>query len=158
MTRQAKSTPRNKQKCTDHPILSAVGKVWTSSNTALGLAAAGVSYLAGKIEGTNPLFQVGNNSIQLLNSPVNVNNRAYTLGNVQVYGVNDGPSVSQYSYTAAFVNNGKHEEGHTVQAQILGPLYLPAWIAGRILGGDSAGNPLESGADKYASGKSCSGF
>ena len=150
--------PQNNQGCGNHPILGALGKVWTSPNTALGLAAAGASYLAGKVAGTNPSFQIGNNSIQLLNSPLNVNNRAYTLGNVQVYGVGDGPSRGQTSYTGAFVNTGLHEEGHTVQAQILGPLYPPAWGLGRLFGGDSAGNPMESGADKYALGQSCSGF
>ena len=146
------------KKCPAHPLLSALGKIWTNQNTALGLAAAGVSYIAGKFQGTNPSFQVGNNAIQLLNSPLNVNNRAYTLGNVQVYGISDGPGTGQTSYTGAFVNNGRHEEGHTVQAQILGPAYLPAWLAGRILGGDNAQNPLEAGADKYGLGQSCNGF
>jgi hypothetical protein len=53
------------------------------------------------------------------------------------------------------VRNGMHEEGHSVQAQMLGPFYLPAWLAGRIVGGDSAGNPLEAGADRYGMGLSC---
>jgi hypothetical protein len=143
--------------CGSHPILGALGKVWNSPNTLLGLAAAGASYVAGKYEGTNPTFQLGNNSIQLLNSPLNVGNRAYTLGNVQVYG-SSGPDRGQISYSGAFVNNGQHEEGHTVQGQILGPLYLPAWGLGRLFGGDSAGNPMEAGADKYGLGQSCSGF
>jgi hypothetical protein len=146
------------KKCPPRPILDALGKMWTGSNTALGLAAAGVSYVAGKIEGTNPSFQMNNNAIQLLNSPMNVNNRAYTLGNVQVYGINDGPGNGQTSYSGSFVNNGKHEEGHTIQAQILGPMYLPAWVAGRVLGGDNADNPMEAGADKYGLGQSCTGF
>lgn len=135
-------------------------EVRNSLNSALGLVAAGASYVAGKWEGTNPSFQIGNNAIQLINSPLNVNNRAYTLGNVQIYGVgtNAGLGHGQISYTGAFVNTGQHEEGHTVQGQILGPLYLPAWGLGRLFGGDSAGNPMESGADKYALGQSCTGF
>ncbi len=144
--------------CGNHPILGAIGKIWSSPNSLLGLAAAGVSYAAGKFEGSNPSFQTGNNAIQLINSPLNVGNRAYTLGNVQVYGTGNGPSRGQTSYTGAFVNTGAHEEGHTVQGQILGVLYLPAWGLGRLFGGDSAGNPMEAGADRYGLGQSCSGF
>lgn len=138
-----------------HPLLSALGKLWASPNTVLGLAAAGTSYLAGKMAGTSPQFQLGNNAIQLLNSPLNIHNRAYTLGNVQVYGVNDGPDRYGYSYTGAKVNTGRHEEGHTYQAQLLGPLYLPA-EAIESLRGDR--NSLEVGADKYALGQSWAGF
>lgn len=138
-----------------HPILDILGKLWGGTNTALGLAAASASYLAGKAEGTNPHFQIGNNAVQLLNSPLNVDNRAYTLGNVQVYGVGDGPDRYQDSYTAPNINTGRHEEGHTYQSQILGPAYLPVEMWGSLLGNK---NPLEAGADKYSQGKSWTGF
>jgi RHS repeat-associated protein len=144
--------------CPTHPLLDAVGKAWTLSNTEMGIIAAELSYVAGKIKGTSPSFQIRNNAIQLLNSPINVDNRAYTLGNVQIYGLGDGPNEVGPSYTNSIVNMGRHEEGHTLQAQILGPYYLPTWVIGRAFGGDSQGNPLESGADNYALGQSCNGF
>jgi len=138
-----------------HPVLDLLGKLWGSTNTTLGLAAAGPSYLAGRLMGTNPRFQLGNNAIQLLNSPLNVHNRAYTLGNVQVYGVNDGPDRHGKSYTGSDVNIGRHEEGHTYQSQILGPAYLPVEMWTSFMGNK---NPLEVGADKYALGRSWTGF
>lgn len=153
--------PKPKAKvCPTSTALTAMRTVWASPNTALGLIAAGVSYAAGRVEGTNPSFQRVNNSLQLLNSPLNIGNRAYSLGNVQVYGVGNtnSPTSRNVSYTGVIVANGLHEEGHTVQAGILGPLYLPAWGLGRLFGGDSAGNPLERGADRYAQGLSCNGF
>jgi hypothetical protein len=141
--------------CEPHRILDAMGKLWGSTNSALGLLAAGGSYVAGKVAGTDPKFQIGNNAIQLLNSPLNIGNRAYTLGNVQVYGTGEGPEKSTYSYTGAKVNNGRHEEGHTLQSQFLGPTYLTAELWGSLLGNR---NPLEVGADKYGLGQSCTGF
>ena len=40
---------------------------------------------------------------------------------------------------------GKHEQEHTYQAQILGPLFLPIYL---MNGGVSHNNPLEKGADQ----------
>lgn len=138
-----------------HPALDILGKLWSSTNTLLGLGAAVPSYLVGKVVSTNPRFQFGNNAIQLLNSPLNVGNRAYTLGNVQVYGLGDGPDRTGRSYTGMDVNTGRHEEGHTYQSQILGPAYLPVELWGSLMGNR---NPLEVGADKYGLGKSWNGF
>lgn len=45
---------------------------------------------------------------------------------------------------------GKHEMGHTNQAQRLGPLYIPAWI---LSGGLSENNQLEKAADQYGRGQ-----
>jgi hypothetical protein len=46
------------------------GKFWGAPNTALGLGLAGAGYLAGKIAGTNPRFQLGNNALQLTGIPI----------------------------------------------------------------------------------------
>ena len=148
--------PQGPNQCASHPVLGALGKLWALPNTVIGLGAAGVSYAAGKLAGTNPTFTTGNNSIQLLNSPLNIGGRAYTIGNVQVYASGRGPERVQRSYSGLIVNVGQHEEGHTVQSQILGPLYLPVIIMGGLRLGNA--NPLETGADKYARGTSCAGF
>lgn len=132
---------------------SFLGKVWTWPNTLIGLEAAGASYLAGKVMGTGPSFRLGNNSLQLLNSPLN--GRPYALGNVQVYGTDRymHPSGERVQYGVANINNGLHEEGHTIQAERLGPFYGIAWLIG---GGGTAHNPMEQGANRYAQGTSCS--
>lgn len=140
----------------DNPILDAIGKRWGAGNTVLGLAAAGASYLAGLAKGTHPKFQVGDNAIQLLNSPWNYDHRPYTLGNVQIYPPDRPPNhLTKKSYTGVSVPEGAHEAGHSAQAQLLGPAYLPAWLLGELLPGV---NPMEAGADKFAEGKSWSGF
>lgn len=121
-------------------------------NTALGIVAGGGAYLAGRIVGTNPNTKFANNAVQVLNSPININDRAYTLGNVEVFAAGHGPEAYQTSYSQAYVSNGSHEEGHTLQAQSLGLTYLPAELIGSLSGEN---NPLEIGADKYAMGLSC---
>lgn len=140
--------------CPSHPILGAIGKIWAAPNTAIGALAGIGSAAIGKLMGYNPTISFGNNSIQIANAAT-INNRAYTIGNVQVYAPGRGPNIVQPSYSGAIVNVGKHEEAHTVQSQILGPLYLPVAILGGRLGN---ANPIETGADKYAGGGSCTGF
>jgi hypothetical protein len=135
--------------------LDILGKAWALPNTALGLAAAGPSYVAGKLLGTHPRFRFGDNALQLLNSPLNLGGRAYTLGNVQVYPEAQPPDLRQPSYTGAVGRVGAHEAGHSQQGQVLGPLYLPAEVLGSLLGDR---NPLEVGADKYMTGRSWNGF
>jgi RHS repeat-associated protein len=144
---------RNRQ-CPSHPILGALGKANGAINTLIGGAAAAGSALAGALGGNSPQANFGNNSIQVTNAWT-FGGRAYTIGNVQVYSAGNGPGVGSTSYTGAFVNNGSHEEGHTIQSQILGPLYLPSVLLGSALGNN---NPMEVGADKYALGQSCTGF
>ncbi|WP_153046166.1 hypothetical protein [Rhizorhabdus dicambivorans] len=129
-------------------VVDMAGKVWNSPNTAIGLAAALPSYVAGKVMGTDPKFRFGNNALQLLNSPLNIDGRAYTVGNIQIYAPGYGPERDNPdSYTGQQVNNGLHEEGHTYQGQVLGPLYIPLEIAGTYLGDD---NPFDIDADNYA--------
>lgn len=141
-----------------NPVADVLMKAWALPNTALGLAAAGLSYGAGKLAGTDPKFRIGDNAIQLLNSPFNVQGRAYTLGNVQVYPRGEDPEARMRgSYSGrTYGRVGDHEEGHTRQAEILGPLYLPAELVGSLLFGDR--NPLEVGADRFVEGRSWNGF
>ena len=110
--------------------------------------AAVPSYVAGKVAGTHPEFKLGNNAIRLINSPLVAGGRAYTLGNVQVYGVGEGPEkYTDPSYTGRRVNNGLHEERHSYQAQVLGPAYRPLQLGGMLLGDH---NPADIDADNYA--------
>jgi len=44
-----------------------------------------------------------------------------------------------------------HEEAHTYQYQVLGPMFLPAYA---LAGGISASNPFELAANRYALGGS----
>lgn len=121
----------------------------------MGLVAGAAGYIVGKIEGTNPSVDFGNNAIQFTGSPLNVDGRAFTIGNVQVYGAT-GPNASVGSYSGNVVNLGQHEEAHTYQSQALGLAgYLVTHLA---LGVGKADNPLEQAADRYAQGQSCSGF
>jgi hypothetical protein len=138
-----------------NPLSDVLGKIWSFPNTEAGLLAAAASWAAGKFMGTDPHFKFGDNAIQLLNSPLNIDRRAYALGNVQIYPVGNGPDRSVRSYTGAMVRNGAHEGGHSTQGQILGPWFIPAEILGSMLGNK---NPLEVGADKAALGRSKSGF
>lgn len=142
--------------CRPHPYLDALGKAWALPPTMLGIVAAAPSYLAGKVAGTHPRFQFGNKALQLVNSPLNINNRAYTLGNVQIYGIEDGPEKFHRSYSGAVVQNGRHEEGHSQQAQILRPLYLPTEVGAGMMFGNR--NPFEQKADAYARALSCRGM
>lgn len=136
-------------------VADGLGKLWSSPNTALGLMAAGGAYAAGKLAGTDPKFTIGDNAIQLQNSPFG--DRALALGNVQIYPDEYGPDyLIPHSYTGVPVRAGDHEAGHAMQGQILGPLFIPAEILGATLMGKR--NPIEVGADKFATGRSKTGF
>ena len=106
-----------------------------------------------KFEGCN--WRVKCTVTGILGSPLNVNGRAFTIGNVQVYGAT-GPDASVRSYSGKRVNLGRHEEAHTYQAQALG---LGGYVGAHLaLGLGQNSNPLELAADRYALGQSCSGF
>lgn len=139
---------------TPHPALADIaGKAWGLPNTALGLGLAGAAWIAGKIAGTNPQFHFGNNALQLTGSPLTLEKGGtVTLGNVQVFGAGANPDGPGRNYVPALgdIPLRKHEEAHTYQSQILGPFYVPLW---GLLGGESAGNPLERAADWYGAGQ-----
>jgi hypothetical protein len=131
----------------------AVGKIWGLPNTAVGLAAAGAGYVAGKLMGTDPQFHLGNNAIQLTGIPNIIGkNEVGTLGNVQLYEGKAKPTDDGRSYVPGLPGNklGPHEEAHTRQSQALGMLYFPMWAA---LGGETPKNPMERAADYYAAGR-----
>jgi hypothetical protein len=129
--------------------LDITGKIWTSPNTVAGLALGGVGTLVGLLTGTRPQAKSGHNAIQFLNNPLIIRGEALSLGNTISYGQGVGPESLQ-CYGDPNVCVGAHEEGHTYQAQVLGPFYGPAWL----LGGGRSGlsNPLEAVAQRYAAG------
>ena len=97
------------------PAGSVVGKVWNSANTLLGLVWGGIGMLFGA------KVSIGHNAIQFENHPLTTS--AITIGNTISYGKRTYPKAV-----------GAHEEQHTYQGELLGPLYLPS----NILGGLSA--------------------
>ena len=94
---------------------SVLGKLWNGANTLLGLAWGGVGMLFGA------KVSLGHNAIQFENHPLTTS--AITIGNTISYGPRTSPDTV-----------GAHEEQHTYQGELLGPLYLPS----NILGGISA--------------------
>jgi len=126
--------------------LDLAGKAWNSPNTALGV----IGGLAGVPFGASIHF--GNNAIQFWDYPWG-GGGALTLGNSQIYAwpvtPANGPNNiwwPRYDNTAD-IRLGFHEEQHTYQSQLLGPLFLPVY---GLLGGISGSNPLEQNADDHS--------
>ena len=110
-------------------VLDVLGKIWALPNTVIGLGYGALGHLIGRIGRRlghcdhQPRLSLGNNAVQFENSPLVTT--AITLGNVIIYGNGkryrpDAPRRGG-SHTL-----GMEEMQHTLQAQILGPLYLPA--------------------------------
>ncbi|MBI2799496.1 MAG: hypothetical protein HYX63_04310 [Gammaproteobacteria bacterium] len=98
------------------------GKIWALPNTVIGSVYGGLGYGVGTLFGTNPDITFGNNAIQFINSPLM--GSAMTFGNSIIYGTGqqfqpDSPRFFDHTL-------GVEEMQHTFQAQVLGPLYLPA--------------------------------
>ena len=125
--------------------IDVVGKIWNLPNTVLGLAYGGAGHVAGWFMGTDPQIQFGHNGIEFLNNPFIISDRALTLGNVMMYGVDVGP-MSPEAYGDPLVPYGLHEEAHTYQSQVLGPAFIPAYM---LNGGPSIHNPFEKAAQNY---------
>jgi len=125
-------------------LLDAAGKVWNLPNTAIGLAWGGIGVLGGAE------VSIGHNAIQFTNHPLGVG--AVTLGNTISYTQGSGPGDYGILYgSKVLLNIGLHEQAHTYQSQVYGPLFLPLWLLG---GGPSASNPFEQSANNFALGGS----
>jgi len=122
-----------------------VGKIWALPNTVIGLVIGLASLpFGGEIH-------LGNNAIQFTNVPFGPGG-ALTLGNIILYNaVSPGDYTSRYNDPSGplTINYGFHENGHTLQNQVLGPLFLPVYL---LNGGVSARNPFENAADDHAEG------
>jgi RHS repeat-associated protein len=126
-------------------LLDLAGKIWALPDTVLGLGIgiAGVPFGA--------TMTLGHNAIQFENYPWG--NGALTLGNTIIYGGGEYPGDTRTGVynDPRFLNVGRHEEGHTFQAQVFGVFFLPAYF---ISGGIDFDNPnvFEQGANNYAGG------
>ena len=119
--------------------LDLAGKIWNLPNTILGLGYGTLGYAAGWAgyefgwQSAPPDILFGNNAFQFVNNPF-AKYGAITIGNVEVFG------GSRYDMGADYNVMAFHEEQHTYQGQLLGPLYLPSNIlggaAGLLFGGD----------------------
>ena len=127
-------------------IVLALGYVWTSPNTLLGLAIG----LAGMAFGARPYFAEG--AVAFRNFPRA--SGAMVLGSVILHGSTRlDAMVPTYAARCGkapreeCVRLGAHEHAHVLQYLVLGPLFLPLY---GLCGGVSARNRFERAADRYA--------
>ena len=101
---------------------SILGKLWNLPNSAIGLTwgLVGVPFGA--------KISLGHNAIQFENHPFMLDG-AITLGNVVCYDKDLGPNEPLPEGPV-----GLHEEQHTYQGELSGPLYLPLNIIGGVSG------------------------
>lgn len=106
--------------------LELIGKAWSAPNTLLGLLIGftghGLSWLGNRLGlfSYRPSITVGNNAIQFHNNVLMMFG-ALTIGNVICYGCHCAPHT-----------HGEHERQHTIQAQVLGPFYLPLHLVAQL--------------------------
>lgn len=126
---------------------SVFGKIWNAPNTALGLAYGGVVYGLGAVMGMHPRVSLGHNAVQFTNNPLG-GVGAITLGNATIY--NQDPFVYSPDNIWFYPNGtprpdgdvadgaghgvADHEEQHTYQGELLGPVYLPSNLLGGLAG------------------------
>jgi hypothetical protein len=98
-------------------------KLWAFPNTVVGIAFAIASLLCAWAVGRRPKLSLGHNAIQVTESPLVPT--AIALGHVVVYGTS--PRWQPDRLCGRSGQCLAHEEmQHTLQAEVLGPLYLPA--------------------------------
>jgi hypothetical protein len=108
-----------------------IGKLWSAPNTAIGLAYGGIGYGLGKLMGKHPRIQAGRNAVEFVNNPLG-GMGAITLGNTTTY--SGDPYDPQDPWLEGNHTIPQHEEQHTYQGELLGPLYLPSNLAGGLTG------------------------
>lgn len=107
-------------------VADLVGKIWALPNSILGLVVALIGVAVGKLlqilgrEAPEVVLDVGHNALQCHNNPLMIAG-ALCLGNVINYGC--GCTVSRA---------GLHEYQHTIQAQWLGPFYIPLHLVAQV--------------------------
>jgi len=113
-------------------VLNGLGKLWSSPNTLFGLLYGGIGYLVGMVCKTKPSIVIGHNAIQFLNNPLTAT--AVTLGNVVLYAGSSYYPGGAHTYHPKALRHGRtsvlgvEEMQHTLQGQVLGPLYFPAHL------------------------------
>ncbi len=91
----------------------------------------------------------GDNAIRFERCPVG--RGALVLGNVALYACGTSPAdrLCGIYGDPRLLAIGRHEAAHTLQYQVLGPLFLPIYL---LCGGISPRNPFERAANDYAAG------
>lgn len=129
-------------------LLQGLGALWTLPNTLVGLLGG----LAGMFAGARPYWSGRDLAVVFRHYPWGPGG-AITLGNVILH---TGPSLDvpcrTYAHQAGWCSEPviglhDHERAHVYQYLVLGPLYLPVYLA---CGGVSARNPFERAADIHA--------
>ena len=129
-------------------LLLAIGILWTTPNTVLGLVAG----LAGLAYGAHVRYSRRDRALVFNDMPWGPGG-ALTLGNVILH---TGPSLDvpcmTYAHRAGLAREdaiglADHERAHVLQYMALGPLFLPVYFA---CGGIGVGNRFERAADRYA--------
>lgn len=128
-------------------MLSA-GILWTSPNTVVGLLLG----LAGLPFGARPRWRGGEVALVFQHWPWGPGG-ALTLGNVILH-TGDDLDIDCITYAQAaghapepMIRLAAHERAHVYQYLVLGPLFLPLYLA---CGGISVRNRFERAADRYA--------
>ena len=129
-------------------VLQALGILWTLPYTALGIAAGAASMVAG----AHAHLSRRDCAIVFHKVPWGPGG-ALTLGNVILHTGDtlDSPCLT-YAHHAGLGDEdpiliGDHERAHVYQYMVLGPLFLPLYLA---FGGVSVRNRFERAADRYA--------
>ncbi len=134
-----------------HRLADGLGKLWTSPYTVVGLSYGLLWYLPSKLLGAQPKICLGHNAIQFIDSRGILDRAALTLGNVILYGREAKPWGCG-AYGDPCITLGRHEQAHTYQYQLLGPLFIPVYcLSGGCRGPDN--NPLEQAAQDYGAGR-----
>lgn len=129
-------------------VVAAIGVLWTLPNTLIGLAVG----LIGCLRGAKMRWCADACAIEFCRWPWGPGG-AITFGNCIVHtgesldarcGVYGPVEGCEITIDPRFVD---HERAHVFQYMVLGPLFLPVYLA---CGGISARNPFERAADRYA--------
>ena len=128
--------------------LRLLGILWTLPNTLIGLIGGGV----GLLFGASAQFSRRDFALVFHHWPWGPGG-AITLGNTILHtGDTLDSECLTYEHRAGRCEHprikiGDHERAHVYQYMVLGPLFLPLYLA---CGGVSVRNPFERAADRYA--------
>lgn len=129
-------------------LLIALGFIWASPNTLIGLI-IGAAALAG---GAKARLRRNDLAVVFDHVPFGPGG-ALTLGNCILHtGDTLDADCSTYAQRAGHgeepaIRLCDHERAHVYQTMLLGPLFLPVYL---LCGGISVRNPFERAADRYA--------
>ncbi|WP_211840870.1 hypothetical protein [Pseudoxanthomonas sacheonensis] len=128
--------------------LRVLGILWTLPNTLIGLIGGGV----GLLFGASVQFSRRDSALVFHRWPWGPGG-AITFGNTILHtGDTLDSECLTYEHRAGRCDHprikiGDHERAHVYQYMVMGPLFLPVYLA---CGGVSVRNPFERAADRYA--------